>query len=80
MNYSARIMHPSWYGGKPVANHQSAPGEGANRMFELIGIILLIVIVFAAVPRRNSFKEIERRQAVQRSLAKIQEKNRRFSL
>jgi hypothetical protein len=76
----ARIMHPSLYGGKPAANHQSVPGEGANRMFELIGIILLIVIVFAAVPRRNSFKEIERRQAVQRSLAKIQEKNRRFSL
>jgi hypothetical protein len=49
-------------------------------MFELIGIILLIVIVFAAVPRRNSFREIERRQAVQRSLSKIQEKNRRFSL
>jgi len=73
-------MHLSWCGGKPAEKYQSAPGEGAKRMFELIGIILLIVIVFAAVPRRNSFREIERRQAVQRSLSKIQEKNRRFNL
>lgn len=48
-------------------------------MLEIL-VVIVIVILIAVFKKDSRYSEMERRQAMQRSLRRVQEKNRQLSL
>jgi hypothetical protein len=56
--------------------------EDAEAMIEIIGtgVVIILLASFYTFVRKDAFEEVERQQAMRRSLMKLQEKNRHLNL